>query len=89
MKLNNKLGMKPTKSIVHQVITQVKTLAVQENSVTFVNIILALVDICKTDLGTMVLYIMTETKLRVIILQVSKAVESISAVFNQYLKMIQ
>ena len=60
VKLNNKLGMKPTKSIVRQVLTQVNTLALQENSVNFVYIIIAMVDICRTDSRTMVLDIMIE-----------------------------
>ena len=60
VKLNNKLRIKPYKEYRRQVITQVKTLALQENSVNFVDIIIAMVDICRTDSRTMVLDIMIE-----------------------------
>ena len=56
VKLNNKLGIKPYKEYRRQVLTQVKTLALQENSVNFVDIIIAMVDISRT----MVLDIMIE-----------------------------
>ena len=60
VKLNNKLRIKPYKEYRRQVITQVKTLALQENSVNFVYIIIVMVDICRTDSRTMVLDIMIE-----------------------------
>ena len=73
--LNNKLGMNTVREAI--------TLAVQENSVTFVKtitLVIEIVDTCKmtlltigiVTLRTVVLDIMTETKLRLIILEACK-----------------